>query len=119
MEARDLFEASSKNNTFARVAFVNRCQETVMVAGTVNPIWQQTLIFEDVLITGSPAQIEAYPPIVAIEVFADREGLEPEFLGRCFCKVDEVITVNKIRNKDIDNAHLKWHPLEYSPGKFQ
>lgn len=47
--ARDLLSVNQSGaRPFARVAISNRCQETAIVENTANPIWNETLIFEEV-----------------------------------------------------------------------
>ncbi|VDO73115.1 unnamed protein product [Onchocerca flexuosa] len=45
--ARDLLPTSRHGSrAFVRVVFLNRCQETAIVENTVDPIWNETLIFK-------------------------------------------------------------------------
>lgn len=47
--ARDLLPTDRYGSrAFVRVVFLNRCQETAVVENTVDPIWNETLIFKRV-----------------------------------------------------------------------
>lgn len=47
--ARDLLPTNHRGSrAFVRVVFLNRCQETAVVENTVDPIWNETLIFKRV-----------------------------------------------------------------------
>lgn len=52
-----------------RIVFVNQSQVSEIRARTLCPTWDQTLIFEDVLIYGSPEITEKSPPRVVLELF--------------------------------------------------
>lgn len=47
--AKDLLSTNRHGSrAFVRVVFLNRCQETAIVENTVDPIWNETLIFKRV-----------------------------------------------------------------------
>ena len=55
-----------------RVSFVTQSQVSEIVHHTLCPTWDQTLIFENVCIYGSPEITEKSPPRVVLELF-DRD----------------------------------------------
>ncbi|XP_054853217.1 fer-1-like protein 5 [Eublepharis macularius] len=71
-------------NPFAHVSFLHISQPTRTLSGTLHPCWDQTLIFEKILIYGDPQSVEQDPPLVAVEMF-DLDPVADLFMGRCFC----------------------------------
>ncbi|CAD5119914.1 DgyrCDS8495 [Dimorphilus gyrociliatus] len=80
---------------FARVSFMNYSDETKKLEKTLCPTWDQTIIFDNIIIHGHPSQINNKPPLIAIEFFDNDLIGSPEFLGRSMAtpqvklKVDE------------------------------
>ncbi|XP_015263634.1 PREDICTED: fer-1-like protein 5 [Gekko japonicus] len=82
-EAKELKKTSSQNllkmntpllfcifrNPFAYVSFLHMSQKTRTLSGTLHPCWDQTLIFEKILIYGDPWSVEQNPPLVAVEMY--------------------------------------------------
>nr|XP_060643362.1 fer-1-like protein 5 [Anolis sagrei ordinatus] len=85
-QARDLVGASTKSSAdpVAHISFVHTSQCTKTVHGTLHPLWDQTLIFDNILIYGDPRATEEDPPVVAVEIVdADPTGRSEHFIGRC------------------------------------
>jgi len=51
------------------VSFLNVSKTTEVVKTTLNPTWDQTLIFEDVEIYGDPKTIARNPPDLVMELY--------------------------------------------------
>uniref|UniRef100_A0A8B9EUQ5 C2 domain-containing protein n=1 Tax=Anser cygnoides TaxID=8845 RepID=A0A8B9EUQ5_ANSCY len=67
------------------VSFVHVSQSTRVLARTLDPRWDQALLFHRVLLYGDPRGVRDEPPAVVVEVF-DQEGEGAgSFLGRCVC----------------------------------
>lgn len=54
---------------YAIVSFLHQSQKTVTVRNTLNPTWDQTLIFYEVEIFGNPEVTMATPPNVVVELY--------------------------------------------------
>lgn len=54
---------------YAIVSFLHQSQKTVTVRNTLNPTWDQTLIFYEVEIFGDPEVTMATPPNVLVELY--------------------------------------------------
>lgn len=54
---------------YAIVSFLHQSQKTVTVRNTLNPTWDQTLIFYEVEIFGDPEVTSATPPNVVVELY--------------------------------------------------
>lgn len=63
------FGPSSTLDPFAYVSFLHMSQQTRTRPGTLHPCWDQTLIFEKILIYGEPQYIEQDPPLLAVEIY--------------------------------------------------
>ena len=57
------------SDPFARVAFLNQSLVTEKLDKTLCPTWDQTLIFEQIDIHGSPEKIQEKPPEIVVEIF--------------------------------------------------
>ncbi|XP_075580324.1 fer-1-like protein 5 [Pelecanus crispus] len=57
----------------AHVSFVHVSQSTRVLPGTLDPLWDQTLLFHRVLLYGDPRGVRDEPPVVVVEVF-DQDG---------------------------------------------
>lgn len=54
---------------YAHVSFLHRSKTTETIHCTLNPTWDQTLIFNEVEIYGDPLAVAQNPPNVVIEIF--------------------------------------------------
>lgn len=54
---------------YVRISFGTQSQVSEIIHRTLCPTWDQTLIFENVYIYGSPEITEASPPRVVLELF--------------------------------------------------
>ncbi|XP_076047725.1 myoferlin-like isoform X2 [Oratosquilla oratoria] len=87
-QARDLpaGDKTGFSDPYACVSFCSSSQKTELQRATLCPTWDQTLLFDDVIIAGPPATTRDQPPEVIIEVYDHDAYGEPDFLGRAFCK---------------------------------
>ncbi|XP_065712625.1 fer-1-like protein 5 [Patagioenas fasciata] len=69
----------------AHVSFVHVSQSTRVLPGTLDPLWDQTLLFQRVLLYGDPQGVQDEPPMVVVEVFDQDGGGAGAFLGRSVC----------------------------------
>uniref|UniRef100_A0A914ZY30 Ferlin B-domain domain-containing protein n=1 Tax=Parascaris univalens TaxID=6257 RepID=A0A914ZY30_PARUN len=90
---------------FVRVVFMNRCQETAVVLDTMNPIWTETLIFENVLLCGGAWSLCNNPPSVIVEVCSDEDNSDDKSLGQFITKPTVVAFHGDHRGS------LAWFPL--------
>lgn len=54
---------------YAIVSFLHQSQKTVVEKNTLNPTWDQTLIFYEIEIFGEPASVAEYPPSIVVELY--------------------------------------------------
>ncbi|TKS93062.1 Dysferlin Dystrophy-associated fer-1-like protein [Collichthys lucidus] len=87
-QARDLLamDKDSFSDPYAIVSFLHQSQKTVTVRNTLNPTWDQTLIFYEVEIFGDPEVTMATPPNVLVELYDSDTYNADEFMGRCMCQ---------------------------------
>ncbi|XP_075300808.1 fer-1-like protein 5 [Opisthocomus hoazin] len=69
----------------AHVCFVHASQRTQVLRGTLDPLWDQTLLFHRVLLYGDPRGVQEEPPAVVVEVFDQEKAGARGFLGRSVC----------------------------------
>jgi Ca2+-dependent lipid-binding protein len=54
---------------YAHVSFLHRSKTTEIIHSTLNPTWDQTIIFDEIEIYGEPQTVLQNPPKVIIELF--------------------------------------------------
>ncbi|GAB0200176.1 fer-1-like protein 5 [Grus japonensis] len=59
----------------AHVSFVHVSQSTRVLPGTLDPLWDQTLLFHRLLLYGDPQGVRDEPPAVVVEVFDQDRGV--------------------------------------------
>ncbi|XP_073067752.1 dysferlin isoform X22 [Manis javanica] len=87
-QARDLpaMDKDSFSDPYAIVSFLHQSQKTVVAKNTLNPTWDQTLIFYEIEIFGEPASIAEQPPSIVVELYDHDTYGADEFMGRCICE---------------------------------
>ncbi|XP_069061681.1 dysferlin isoform X3 [Pleurodeles waltl] len=87
-QARDLLpmDKDSFSDPYAIVSFLHQSQKTVVIRGTLNPTWDQTLIFYEIEIFGDPKNIAENPPSIVVEIYDQDTYGADEYMGRCICK---------------------------------
>lgn len=54
---------------YAIVSFLHQSQKTVVEKNTLNPTWDQTLIFYEIEIFGNPQDVAESPPNILVEIY--------------------------------------------------
>uniref|UniRef100_A0A7N8XWG0 Dysferlin, limb girdle muscular dystrophy 2B (autosomal recessive) n=1 Tax=Mastacembelus armatus TaxID=205130 RepID=A0A7N8XWG0_9TELE len=87
-QARDMLpmDKDSFSDPYAIVSFLHQSQRTVTVRNTLNPTWDQTLIFYELEIFGDPETTKTSPPSVMVELYDQDTYGADEFMGRCVCQ---------------------------------
>ncbi|XP_071319383.1 myoferlin-like isoform X2 [Trachinotus anak] len=107
-QARNLtsMDKDSFSDPYAHVSFLHVSKTTEKLRATLNPTWDQTLIFNDVEIYGAPQNVVQRPPDVVLEFYDNDQVGKDELLGRSVC----VPMVKLNPNMDI-TPKLLWHPI--------
>uniref|UniRef100_A0A671MDC5 Dysferlin-like n=1 Tax=Sinocyclocheilus anshuiensis TaxID=1608454 RepID=A0A671MDC5_9TELE len=102
-QARDLLamDKDSFSDPYAIVSFLHQSQKTVTVRNTLNPTWDQTLIFYEVEIFGDHLVTERNPPHIVVELYDQDTYGADEFMGRCVCQPSVV-----------SSPRLAWYPIQ-------
>ncbi|KAM6106802.1 fer-1-like protein 5 [Pterocles gutturalis] len=69
----DVTGAVDEADAVSHVSFVHVSQSTRVLGGTLDPLWDQTLVFHRVPLYGDPRGVREEPPRVVVEVF-DQDG---------------------------------------------
>ncbi|XP_072315466.1 dysferlin isoform X3 [Eucyclogobius newberryi] len=87
-QARDLpaMDKDSFSDSYAIVSFLHQSQKTATVRNTLNPTWDQTLMFYEVEIFGDEENTRNNPPNVVVELYDQDTYGADEFMGRCVCR---------------------------------
>lgn len=107
-QARNLtsLDKDSFSDPYAHVSFLHVSKTTEKLQATLNPTWDQTLIFSDVEIHGDPQTLAHRPPDVVLEFYDYDQVGKDELLGRSVC-----VPLVKL-NPGIDQTpKLLWHPI--------
>ncbi|KAG8523517.1 Myoferlin [Galemys pyrenaicus] len=107
-QARNLMalDKDSFSDPYAHVSFLHRSKTTEIIHSTLNPTWDQTIIFDEVEIYGEPQTILQNPPKVIIELFDNDQVGKDEFLGRSMCS-----PLVKLNSEMDIRPKLLWYPV--------
>lgn len=107
-QARNLMalDKDSFSDPYAHVSFLHRSKTTEIIHSTLNPTWDQTIIFDEVEIFGEPQTVLQNPPKVIIELFDSDQVGKDEFLGRSICS-----PLVKLNSETDITPKLLWHPV--------
>ncbi|XP_058527935.1 myoferlin isoform X1 [Ochotona princeps] len=107
-QARNLIalDKDSFSDPYAHVSFLHRSKTTEIIHSTLNPTWDQTIIFDEVEIYGEPQTVLQDPPKVIIELFDNDQVGKDEFLGRSICS-----PLVKLNSEVNITPKLLWYPV--------
>ncbi|PIN95495.1 hypothetical protein AB205_0125570, partial [Aquarana catesbeiana] len=85
-QARGILPADDNglSDPFVRVVFGNLCQNTLVINETLAPMWNEMLIYDNLLMDGNKENLRNDPPLVVINVYDQDKFGAPDFLGRAF-----------------------------------
>ncbi|NWQ85171.1 FR1L4 protein, partial [Burhinus bistriatus] len=85
-QARGILPADDNglSDPFARVVFSTHCQTTRVLEETLSPMWNELLLFDQLIIDGKKEELKTETPIVIINLFSHNKFGSPEFLGQAF-----------------------------------
>ncbi|NWX69431.1 FR1L4 protein, partial [Alca torda] len=85
-QARGILPAHDNglSDPFARVVFSTHCQTTRVVEETLSPMWNELLLFNQLIIDGKKEELKTETPIIIINLFSHNKFGSPEFLGQAF-----------------------------------
>ncbi|XP_053730215.1 myoferlin isoform X1 [Synchiropus splendidus] len=107
-QARNLcaMDSDSFSDPYAHVSFLHVSKTTEVIGSTLNPTWDQTLIFDDIEIYGDPQTINHNPPDVVLELYDSDQVGKDEPMGRCTCR-----PVVKLNPGGALSPKLLWYPV--------
>uniref|UniRef100_A0A8C9UQG4 Myoferlin n=1 Tax=Spermophilus dauricus TaxID=99837 RepID=A0A8C9UQG4_SPEDA len=107
-QARNLMalDKDSFSDPYAHVSFLHRSKTTEIIHSTLNPTWDQTIIFDEIEIYGEPQTVLQDPPKVIIELFDNDQVGKDEFLGRSICS-----PLVKLNSEMDVTPKLLWHSV--------
>ncbi|XP_078455741.1 dysferlin-like isoform X2 [Lampetra planeri] len=107
-QARELIalDKDSFSDPYAVASFLHQSQKSATVRGSLNPTWDQTLVFQEVEIYGDPNVTAINPPHIIIEIFDQDSYGADEFMGRC-----TVAPAVAPSPSDRVAPHLAWVPV--------
>ncbi|NXJ85276.1 FR1L4 protein, partial [Trogon melanurus] len=85
-QARGILPADDNglSDPFARVVFSTYCQTTRILEETLSPMWNEVLLFDQLIIDGKKKELKTETPIVIINLFSHNNFGSSEFLGQAF-----------------------------------
>ncbi|XP_075295033.1 fer-1-like protein 4 isoform X2 [Opisthocomus hoazin] len=85
-QARGILPADDNglSDPFVRVVFSTHCQSTRMLEETLSPMWNELLLFDQLIIDGKKEELKTETPIVIINLFSHNKFGSHEFLGQAF-----------------------------------
>jgi hypothetical protein len=107
-QARNMFASdnSGLSDPYAIMCYEGQSRLTQVCKNTLNPIWDKTLVINDVILFGEPRDINNYLPIVTVE-FNDKDTVtRDDFLG-----VTRAKPVVCLDGKYPKSPNLQWFPI--------
>ncbi|KAL3284373.1 hypothetical protein HHI36_018537 [Cryptolaemus montrouzieri] len=80
------YDESTLSDTMVRIHFWDDCQESTIEQQTLNPVWNQTLIFKRIITYGPIPFIQTNPPSIIIEVLDRDKFFFWDYIGRTSLK---------------------------------
>lgn len=87
-----------------------------MIDETLSPTWDETLIFDHVIVYGNKEHLKNDPPSVVIEIFDQDKVGKSEFIGRALAKPHVKLGDDKY-DKPSFPPQLEWFEL-YRGGEY-
>ncbi|CAM1319906.1 FER1L6 (predicted) [Pycnogonum litorale] len=117
-QARSLIgsDSSGLSDPFARVLFGENSLTTQVIDETLSPTWDETLVFNDVVVYGNKEHITEEPPSVVVEIFDQDKVGKSEFIGRALAKPHVKLSDDKY-DKPSFPPQLEWFEL-YRGGEY-
>ncbi|XP_005363210.1 fer-1-like protein 4 [Microtus ochrogaster] len=83
-QARGVLAAddSGLSDPFARVLISTQCQTTRVLEQTLSPLWDELLVFDQLIVDGRREHLQEEPPLVIINIFDHNKFGPSVFLGR-------------------------------------
>ncbi|NXY45830.1 FR1L4 protein, partial [Ceuthmochares aereus] len=99
-QARGILPADDNglSDPFARVVFSTHCQTTRMLEETLSPMWNELLLFDQLIVDGKKEELKTETPIIIVNVFSHNKFGSPEFLGQAFA-VPQVKLVDELYSR--------------------
>ncbi|XP_054023348.1 fer-1-like protein 6 [Dryobates pubescens] len=107
-QARGLIAADSSglSDPFAKVTFTSRCQTTKIISQTLSPTWNQTLLFNSIVLHGDREEIAEIPPQIVIELYDDDAVGKAEYIGSTVAA-----PVVRLADQNYEPPKLSYHPV--------
>ncbi|XP_034979498.2 fer-1-like protein 4 [Zootoca vivipara] len=111
-QARGILPADENglSDPFAKVVFSTQCQTTCILEETLSPMWNELLLYDQLIIDGKKEDLKTETPIAVVNIFDYNKFGSPEFLGRAFVTplvklVDEPYSKPSLQFFDIYKGH--------------
>ncbi|KAG8509687.1 Fer-1-like protein 5, partial [Galemys pyrenaicus] len=107
-QARNLMstQVQTFQGPFIRVVFLNHSQCTQILRSSAAPTWDQTLIFQHLLLYENPQDTKESPPLVVLELWQRDSWGKESLWGRTMWPPEVWLDVQKRRLPP-----MRWHPL--------
>ncbi|XP_071649969.1 otoferlin [Temnothorax longispinosus] len=104
-------DGSGLLDSFIRVAFQGHMASTQTIRQSLDPFWDQTLIFPPIILHGTKEYIKILPPEVVLQAFQQDLCGTREFCGRCIA-VPLVKLVTETYSPPDFPPKLEWYKFE-------
>nr|XP_045013191.1 fer-1-like protein 4 [Jaculus jaculus] len=111
-QARGVLAAddSGLSDPFARVLISTQCQTTQVMEQTLSPLWDELLVFDQLIVDGRREHLHEEPPLVIINVFDHNKFGPSVFLGRALAAPRVKLTEDPYQRPE-----LQFFPLRKGP----
>ncbi|XP_004867924.1 fer-1-like protein 4 [Heterocephalus glaber] len=108
-QARGVLAAddSGLSDPFARVLISTQCQTTRVLEQTLSPLWDELLVFDQLIVDGRREHLQQEPPLVVINVFDHNKFGPAVFLGRALAAPRVKLTEDPYQRPELQFFPLK------------
>ncbi|EPY78283.1 otoferlin-like protein [Camelus ferus] len=111
-QARGVLAAddSGLSDPFARVLISTQCQTTRVLEQMLSPLWDELLVFDQLIVDGRREHLQEEPPLVVVNIFDHNKFGPPVFLGRALAALRV-----KLMEDPYQRPELQFFPVRKGP----
>ncbi|XP_074203314.1 LOW QUALITY PROTEIN: fer-1-like protein 4 [Camelus bactrianus] len=111
-QARGVLAAddSGLSDPFARVLISTQCQTTQVLEQMLSPLWDELLVFDQLIVDGRREHLQEEPPLVVVNIFDHNKFGPPVFLGRALAALRV-----KLMEDPYQRPELQFFPVRKGP----
>ncbi|XP_068119730.1 fer-1-like protein 4 [Hyperolius riggenbachi] len=114
-QARGILPADDNglSDPFAKVVFGNFCQTTQVINETLAPMWNELLLYDNLLMDGNKENLKNDPPLIIVNIYDQDKFGAPDFLGQAFATPIVTLIDEEEENEEMAGPKYTQPPLQF------